>query len=364
MKIFNVVGARPQFIKAAVISRAIAQTSGIKEIIVHSGQHYDENMSSIFFEEMSIPKPDYLLSINGLNHGAMTGRMLIEIEELILKEEPDYVIVYGDTNTTLAASLAAKKLGVKIVHVEAGVRNFDESMPEEINRYLVDRISDLNITCTWLGKENLEKEGFMSSRINSEVYNFGDVMYDAALFYSGLAEQSSSILDQLEIRNSNFVVCTVHRASNTDSEEALRSIVEMLNELNREVTVVLPLHPRTKSRVQKYGLSLEMLCIDPVGYFDMLELIKASKFVITDSGGVVREAYFFGKKSLFLLDKPVWPELISEGVCTCSNPSSTELKVGLEKMKTKEGDFTRSLYGDGTAGNKIIELILKDFFRI
>ncbi|MBO6660987.1 MAG: UDP-N-acetylglucosamine 2-epimerase (non-hydrolyzing) [Roseivirga sp.] len=361
IKLFNVVGARPQFVKAAVISRATHRRSEFEEVIVHTGQHFDNNMSGIFFEEMQIPKPDFNLDINGMGHGAMTGHMLIKIEELLIEEKPDYVVVYGDTNSTLAAALAAKKLNIRIVHVEAGVRNFDETMPEEINRYVVDRISDLNITCTWLGEKNLENEGYKTESVNSEVKNIGDVMYDAALFYSELSDSKSDILSTLELESGNFIISTVHRASNTDDEESLTSIVKLLNKAHKECPVVLPLHPRTKAYFDKYGLVPEFRTIDPIGYFDMIQLVKHSKYVLTDSGGVVREAYFFEKPSIILLEKPLWPELVWEGACIAAKPKEALLLEAYEKLKTSKPDFSRKIYGDGQAGDKILQLILDDY---
>jgi UDP-GlcNAc3NAcA epimerase len=361
MKLLNVVGARPQFVKAAVISRAISKRDDITEVIVHTGQHFDNNMSEIFFKQMQIPKPDYFLNINGMNHGAMTGRMIIDLEELMIRENPDYVLVYGDTNTTLAAALAAKKLDVKIVHIEAGVRNFDESMPEEINRYLVDRMSHINIACTWLSEDNLRNEGYMTANINSNVFNLGDVMYDAALFYSKLSDKESDIIERLNLKEKDFILSTVHRASNTDNRESLQSIVSALNKINEEIPIILPLHPRTKAKLEDYGLEFKVNCIDPIGYFDMLELVKASKYVLTDSGGVIREAYFFSKPAIMLIENTVWPELVMEGACFSVKPEMTVLLDTFNNLKNANPDFSKKIYGDGNAGEKIVEMLEKDF---
>ncbi|MDX1950715.1 MAG: UDP-N-acetylglucosamine 2-epimerase (non-hydrolyzing) [Verrucomicrobiota bacterium] len=363
LKILTVVGARPQFVKAAVISRAIRRESGIHEILVHTGQHFDANMSDVFFEEMEIPKPDYLLGIHGLSHGAMTGRMLEEIEKVLQKEKPDYLLVYGDTNSTLAAALAAKKLHIPIVHVEAGVRNFDETMPEEINRYLVDRLAALNFCCTDLGVENLTREGFFTGKINSEVFNCGDVMCDAAFFYAEKASRQSRILETLQLIGKDFIICTVHRANNTDEPERLRALVEFLNEVNKELPIVLPLHPRTRSRIQSQGLTTRFTIIDPVGYLDMIMLEKQARYVFTDSGGVVREAYFFHKPSLFFLEQPVWPELVDGGYCINVAPKAGELQAGYQKLIQLKPDFHTAIYGDGSAGDKILSRILSHHAR-
>ncbi|RYD95320.1 MAG: UDP-N-acetylglucosamine 2-epimerase (non-hydrolyzing) [Sphingobacteriales bacterium] len=361
MKIMTVIGARPQFVKAAVISRAILKQGGITEVIVHSGQHFDKNMSDIFFEEMEIPRPNHLLDIHGLSHGAMTGRMLEQIEALILEEKPDYVLVFGDTNTTLAAALAAKKLAVKTVHVEAGVRNFDEYMPEEINRYLVDRVAELNFCCTWLGEENLKKEGYYGGNISTKIFNYGDVMLDATLYYKKKALQNSTIIDKLGLRDTPFVLSTIHRASNTDDPAILTGLVEALNEINRTCRVVLPIHPRTRQKVAALGLQLEVTTLDPIGYFDMTALLDASTYILTDSGGVVREAYFFGKPSLLLLEKPLWPELVTEGVCFNTVPEKEAILAQFRRLGEGQFDFSRHIFGDGYAGDKIIQEIVKDY---
>lgn len=359
IKILNVVGARPQFVKAAVISREIEKYDNIEEIIVHTGQHFDKNMSDIFFEEMQIPKPHYNLDINGLGHGAMTGRMLVDIEDLLVKECPDFVVVYGDTNSTLAAAIAAKKIGISVVHIEAGVRNFDENMPEEVNRYLVDRVSDLNFACTWLGMENLEIEGYGSNNIPSLYYNYGDVMYDAALFYEAKSTLNSKILKNLGLTSNDYAVCTIHRASNTDNKEILGAIISELNKINENLPIVLPIHPRTRLKIKEYGFECTFLCIDPVGYFDMLQLIKNSRFVLTDSGGVVREAYFFEKQSLLFLEKPLWPELVIDKACLNASPSGNEISIIFRQLSETKPDFTKKIYGEGNAGSKIVTEILR-----
>ena len=250
MKIVTIVGARPQFVKAAALSRQFKKHTNIDEVILHTGQHFDKNMSDVFFEEMQIPYPKYNLNINSLSHGAMTGRMLEEIENILILEKPDYLLVYGDTNSTLAGALAAKKLHVHVVHVEAGLRSFDMAMPEEVNRILTDRISDILFYPTPTAINNLEKEGF--SNFKSSIFNVGDVMQDAALFYEKKADQNSDILNHRYIKKNEYYLCTLHRAENTNNMERLASIIKGLNNLQSKYHIVLPIHPRTKQLLNKF----------------------------------------------------------------------------------------------------------------
>ena len=269
-KIITIVGARPQLIKAAVLSRVIAQHQVIDEVLVHTGQHFDENMSRIFFDEMGIPKPTYNLGINGLNHGAMTGQMLEKIEQVLEKEKPDAVVVYGDTNSTIAGALAAKKFSVKVIHIEAGLRSFNMNMPEEINRVLTDRISDLLLCPTKQAVVNLQKEGF--DHFDVKVVHCGDIMKDAVNYYGEIAEQSSQILDELNL--SNFILATIHRQENTSDVTKLSHVFSALEALHKESRVIVPLHPRTRAILLKEGINPKVDLIDPVGYFDMLVLLK------------------------------------------------------------------------------------------
>ena len=267
MKIITIIGARPQFVKAAALSRELSKHESIEEIIVHTGQHFDANMSEVFFEEMEIPKPKFNLAINSLSHGAMTGRMLEKIESLLLQEKPDLLLVYGDTNSTLAGALAAKKLHIKVAHVEAGLRSFNMQMPEEINRILTDRISDYLFCPTQSAMDNLEKEGFVN--IDCKIMRTGDVMQDAALYYAEKSAEKSTISEELNL--DKFILTTFHRAENTDNREKLNSIVNSLNHIHEKICpIVVPLHPRTKSKLEQFGLELKVKLIDPVGYFDMI----------------------------------------------------------------------------------------------
>lgn len=355
-KIVTIVGARPQFIKASALSRTL-QNEGIPEVIVHTGQHFDDNMADIFFRQMEIPEPRYNLGINSLSHGAMTGRMLEEIEKVLVKEKPSAVVVYGDTNSTLAGALAASKLHIPVAHVEAGLRSFNMKMPEEINRILTDRISDFLFCPTETAILNLKQEGF--DNFSSSVVLSGDVMYDVALYYGQFSLLKSKILQKLKVENNPFILATLHRQENTDDPVRLSNILEALNELSDSFRIVLPLHPRTKNIIARSGYALNFDPIDPLGYFDMMELLKHCSFVITDSGGLQKESYFFTKHCLVVRDETEWTEL-------------TELKynflVGAEKdrivKKCKEigqivKPFDEKPYGNGDAAN-IIARILRE----
>lgn len=354
MKIVTVIGARPQFIKAAVVSRAIKQKIDVTEVIVHTGQHFDNNMSDIFFEEMEIPKPNYNLNINGLGHGAMTGQMLEKIEEVLLKEKPDWVLVYGDTNSTLAGALAAKKLHIKVAHVEAGLRSFNIKMPEEINRILTDRISDILFCPTRTAVKNLHNEGYKN--INCKIENVGDVMQDAALFYSEKAKMPESELPD------KFILCTVHRAENTDNPKSFKNIFEALEEIATEIPVVLPLHPRTRNKLNSmaYNFSASPITfIEPVGYLEMVWLLQNCQLVMTDSGGLQKEAYFFKKLCLTLREETEWVELVENGYNTICGSDKTKIISSFRKaMNEIHSNFEKELYGYGKAGEKIIDSLV------
>ena len=354
-KIVTIIGARPQFVKASAVSRALQDGRGIEEIIVHTGQHYDPNMSAVFFQEMEIPEPRYNLEVNGAGHGAMTGRMLERIEKVLLDEKPQLVLVYGDTNSTLAGALAARKLNIPLAHVEAGLRSFRMTMPEEINRILTDRISDLLFCPTEKAVSNLEKEGFR--QFNCQIYQVGDVMYDSALYYANQAEQKSGIIKLLGLENKPFVLCTIHRQENTDDITNLKSIIHTLNHLSHTVTVVLPLHPRTRKIMQQHSLVTEFETIDPVGYFDILSLLKNCRLVITDSGGMQKEAYFFGKYCLTLRDETEWVELTEQGYNTLVGVDEKKITDAFQLRLNEPFVNKQSLYGDGNASQKITWII-------
>lgn len=307
--ILTVVGARPQFIKAAAVSRAIRVSDDFREILIHTGQHFDAMMSDVFFAELDMPRPAEHFAIHGGSHGSMTGRMLEAVEGAILKHRPDWVMVYGDTNSTLAGALAAAKLKLPVIHVEAGLRSFNRDMPEEINRVLVDHISTLLLSPTHAGVENLAAEGLVRG-----VVHVGDVMQDALLHAIARARTDSQILSRLGLENGAFVLATVHRAENTDNPTRLASIIDLLKGEARARTVVLPLHPRTRQAIAAAGLSTDAIqVIEPVGYLDMARLLDGCAKVMTDSGGLQKEAYFARRPCVTLRDETEWIETVSHG---------------------------------------------------
>ncbi|CAA6810199.1 MAG: UDP-N-acetylglucosamine 2-epimerase (EC [uncultured Sulfurovum sp.] len=353
MKILTILGARPQFIKAGSVSREIKKYPEIEEVIVHTGQHYDPNMSDIFFEEMQIVKPHYNLDINGLNHGAMTGQMLEKIEEVLLKEKPDWVMVYGDTNSTLAGALAASKLHIKVAHVEAGLRSFNMSMPEEINRILTDRVSSILFCPTQSAIDNLNNEGYANFDI--EIVKNGDVMQDGAIFYQDLA-----LKPRVELKD-EYILSTIHRAENTNDVERLSTIISAFNEIAKEIQIVLPLHPRTKVILEKNNIATNFTIIDPVGYLEMVYLIKNSKLIMTDSGGLQKEAFFFEKPCITLRDETEWTELIEHGFNILVGANKDKILERYENHSTLfNQDYSLDLYGNG----KSSEIIVKELLNV
>ena len=349
-KIVTVLGARPQFVKAAVLSRIINKYSEIEEVIIHTGQHFDANMSQIFFDEMEIPPPKYNLNIHGLQHGAMTAQMLEKIEEILLIEKPDAVVVYGDTNSTLAGALAAKKLHLKVVHIEAGLRSFNMKMPEEINRIITDRLSDLLLCPTETAITNLTKEGF--DNFNAKVVKTGDIMKDAVCFYSQKSLEKSTIIKRLELIPEQFVLATIHRPENTDHSYNLNSIFKGLETIAKEMKVVLPIHPRTRNILEKNQTNFNISFIDPVGYFDMLALLKHCKLVVTDSGGLQKEAYFNQKYCIIAREETEWIELVQNGLAKIVGSDSQKLKEAFNFFKQNSFNSETQLYGN-EVGEKI-----------
>lgn len=348
-KILTIIGARPQFIKASVVSKAIQETDGLTEVLVHTGQHFDANMSDVFFDQLAIPRPNYQLDINSGSHGDMTGRMLIEIEKVLLHEKPDWVLVYGDTNSTLAGALAAAKLHIPVAHVEAGLRSFNMQMPEEINRILTDQISRVLFCPTDSAIKNLEREGFANKPI--EVLQVGDVMQDSAEFFAKRATQPQgfSVAD-------GFILTTLHRAENTDNPERLAAIVTALNHLHHNVApVVLPLHPRTRNVIAQQGLTLDVHLIDPVGYLEMIWLLQRTGLVLTDSGGVQKEAFFFGKACVTMRDQTEWVELIEVGVNELVGADTQAIIAAAIRNLGRAVQDEHSLYGGGVAAKRIAE---------
>jgi len=355
MKIVTVIGARPQFIKAAPLSRALA-VRGVEEVLVHTGQHYDEAMSDVFFREMRIPEPRYRLGIGGLAHGAMTGRMLEAVEGVLQQEKPDRLLVYGDTNSTLAGALAAAKLGVEVAHVEAGLRSFNLAMPEEINRRLTDHVCGLLFAPTDAAVENLRREG-----IAAGVHRTGDVMYDAALQFMKIAGERSKVLERLALKPRGYVLATVHRAENTDDPARLANIFQALGALAAETAVVVPLHPRTRKTLAERGFAAPpaLRVVEPVGFLDMLMLERHARLIATDSGGVQKEAYFYGVPCATLRQETEWVELVEAGANRLVPPldAATVLEALREEAKREAFAPKPGLYGDGAAAEHIAEIL-------
>ncbi len=350
VKIITIIGARPQFIKAAMTSKALSEHPDFNEIIIHTGQHYDANMSEIFFTELGIPVPQINLDINGGGHGEMTAKMLAELEKVMITEKPDAVLLFGDTNSTLAAALAASKLHIPIAHVEAGLRSFNKKMPEEINRILTDHCSEWLFAPTASAVENLNKENIEESKI----FKVGDVMYDAAISFSRVA--GSPEFEAL--KRSDYVLATVHRQENTDDPERLAAIIDGLNDVAEKIDVILPLHPRTRKilgdeRLSK--LSPNFKIIAPIGYFDMLGFQRNAKAIATDSGGVQKEAYFSAVPCITLRDETEWVELIESGWNRLVKPTSKEAVFEgiIEAIGTRGDDV--ELYGIGNSAKEIVE---------
>lgn len=354
MKIVTIVGARPQFIKAGIVSLKLKNYPSVDEVLVHTGQHIGDNMSDVFFRELEIPQPRYNLDIHNLSHGAMTGRMIEAIEDVLIRERPEYCMVYGDTNSTIAGALAAKKLHVKLIHVEAGLRSHNMKMPEEINRILTDRISDILFCPTPVALKNLNMEGFQN--YNSEIHLSGDVMEDAARFFHGKAIQAGS--DSV-VPSTPYILVTLHRAENTDNVSNLRSIISALNHLSEQYRIVLPLHPRTGRFLKEYGLKLKFNVIDPVGYFEMLTLISNSSLVMTDSGGLQKEAFFFRKYCITLREETEWIELIENGYNFLAGSSTESIIDSVRKFFDKKIRDPINLYGNGKASDYICGVLSK-----
>lgn len=351
MKLSTIIGARPQFIKAATVSRIINKTQGITETIIHTGQHFDHNMSKIFFSEMNIPEPDYNLNINSMTHGAMTGQMLAQIEQILIKEQPDWVLVYGDTNSTLAGALAAKKLHMKVAHVEAGLRSFNMNMPEEINRILTDRISDILFCPTDLAVTNLKNEGY--DNLNCRIVKNGDVMLDAAMFYSKKEQKPNINLPN------EFILATIHRAENTDDPKRLSSILDALNKIAKETPVIMPLHPRTNKIISTSSYDTKNITIiEPVGYLEMVYLLNKCKMVMTDSGGLQKEAFFFKKPCVTFRDETEWQELTENGVNIITGANTNKILATVKKQRF-DLNFNINLYGNGNAAQTIINTLVK-----
>jgi len=350
-KILTIIGARPQFIKAAAVSREISRREGLQEVIVHTGQHFDHNMSQVFFEQMQIPEPSYNLGIHSLPHGAMTGRMLERAEEVMLREDPDWVMVYGDTNSTLAGALAAKKIGLPVAHVEAGLRSFNMSMPEEINRILTDRIADLLFCPTQVALDNLDREGF--DHFESRVLLTGDVMYDAYLHFSDMRKAPKNLK-----LPKKFGLVTLHRAENTDQHGTLQQIVEALNDIADHLPLLLPIHPRTfkvmnHSKLPK--LNANITITEPVSYLEILFLLEKCQIVLTDSGGLQKEAYFAERPCITLRNETEWTELAEAGYNKVAGTKKKSIIKAFTDFQKSKPQFASGLYGIGNAAGMIAD---------
>ena len=378
-KIITVIGARPQIIKAAAISRAIKNnfSDKILEVIVHTGQHYDENMSQIFFEELEIPFPNYNLNVGSGSHGEQTAKMLEGLENIYVQEKPDAVIVYGDTNSTIAAALAAAKIHIPVIHIEAGLRSFNKAMPEEINRIACDHMSTLLFTPSETGHRNLLNEGIKNDQKeaasidNPKIYLCGDIMYDNSFYFSAMSEQKSEILKELEITTDEFILCTIHRDTNTDDTANLNAIFRAILTIQKtsKLKIVLPLHPRTKDKMNSNldnSLLLEITqnrnikIIQPLGFLDIISLEKNARLIITDSGGLQKEAFFFQKPCVILREQTEWIEIVENGNAVIAG--ANELKI-ISSVETfiKKTDYTYpNLYGDGNAANFICKKITEE----
>ena len=356
MRIITIVGARPQFIKAQAVSRALFSTDKVEEILVHTGQHYDDNMSDIFFDELELLRPHYNLGVSGGGHGYQTGQMLEGIEKILKEQMPDMVLLYGDTNSTLAGAIAASKMNIKIAHVEAGLRSYDRSLPEEINRVVTDNLADLNFAPTQSAVDNLKIEG-----IEENVHFVGDVMFDASIHFLKKALDTSSILSQLDLEPKSYVLSTIHRASNTDNLSNLKILLEALSEVAKTIKVVIPLHPRTKTVLVQNELlnsypSLHL--IEPTGYLDMIKLQNNAKLIATDSGGIQKEALFFRVPCVIFRESTEWVELLNlKWSLLCPpNLGTDHIKELILSNLNLEGD-EGSPYGDGNASKHIAEIL-------
>lgn len=378
-KIVTIIGARPQIIKSSAINRAIKThySAQLEEVIVHTGQHYDENMSAIFFQEMGIPTPNYNLNVGSGSHGQQTAKMIEGLEEIFLKENPTAVLVYGDTNSTIAGALAAAKIHIPVIHVEAGLRSFNKAMPEEVNRIACDHMSTLLFTPTSTGFENLKNEGFKENQLEKasanhpKVYQCGDVMFDNSLYFSNVSASNSRLLADLGLIENQYVLTTIHRDSNTDIAENMTAIFQALFDIQQatNLTIVLPIHPRTKSKMEaqlpadllaKISTNAQFKIIPPAGFIDIIALEKNARMIITDSGGLQKEAYFFQKPCVILRPQTEWVEIVSNGNALLAGSDYQKIVAGFNSLLAKSDFSYPPLYGDGHAAEFICQKILED----
>jgi UDP-GlcNAc3NAcA epimerase len=379
LKILTIIGARPQIIKAAALSRAIRESFGdrIQELLLHTGQHYDQNMSEVFFEQLQIPRPDYNLNVGSGSHGKQTATMIQGIEEVLLKERPDYLVVYGDTNSTLAGAIAASKIHVPIAHIEAGLRSFNKSMPEEINRIMCDHASTLLFSPTLTGIKNLEREGFNLANIKPftndkpGVFHCGDVMFDNSLYFASLADEQSKLLNEQKLNGEPFILSTIHRDNNTDQPERLSAIFEAILTVvvQQNITVVLPLHPRTAKLMQK-NLSSDLYqqviknkkikILPPVSFLDMIALEKNARLVMTDSGGVQKEAYYFRKPCVIMRPETEWVEIVEQGAGKLVDADPQRITEAVNYFLNDAAPTFPQIFGDGKAAEFICSTLLEN----
>lgn len=372
MKIVTIIGARPQIIKAAALSRAIKerQKNDVHEIIVHTGQHYDKNMSQVFFDELGIPKPDYNLHVGSASHGLQTARMTEGIERILLDEQPDYIVLYGDTNSTLAGAVAAAKIHVPIVHIEAGLRSFNKNMPEEINRIVCDHCSTLLFTPTATGYKNLQHEGFKTDNDgpytidNPKICHCGDIMYDNSLHFSQLSATRTDIIHRLCLEDGGYVLATIHRDGNTDNPKHLNAIFEALVQISKDTPIVLPLHPRTAKLIQinlrkelreRVEKSPNIKLTEPASFFEMIELERHSQLVMTDSGGVQKEAYFFKKPGIILRPETEWVEIVKTGNALLTGSDTEKITTAWQHFQQTKPTVFPEIFGNGKAAAFILQ---------
>ncbi|MBI2270486.1 MAG: UDP-N-acetylglucosamine 2-epimerase (non-hydrolyzing) [Bacteroidetes bacterium] len=378
LKILTIIGARPQIIKAAALSRAISKSYSdkIKEVIVHTGQHYDPNMSQVFFDELNIPAPNYNLNIGSDSHGKQTAAMIVGIEEILEKESPNCIVLYGDTNSTLAGAIAASKIHVPVVHIEAGLRSYNKAMPEEVNRILCDHVSTLLFSPTKTGYHNLMKEGFIENNPapytadNPKIYHCGDVMYDNSLYFSSIADQKTNIISQLKLESGQFILATIHRNTNTDDPKRLSALFSSMLKISTKskITIVVPLHPRTAKLLDK-NLPAELYkkikedplikIVPPASFLEMIALEKNCKLVMTDSGGVQKEAFFFKKPCIILRSETEWIELVECGSAIITDADENKIIAAYDLFSNKTNLNFPKLFGDGKAAEFICGEILK-----
>lgn len=360
LKVVSIVGARPQFIKAAMISRKIREYPNVEEIMIHTGQHYDANMSEIFFTQLDLAPPQYNLAVGSESHAKQTAEMLLGIEKVLLEEQPQWIIIYGDTNSTLAGALVAAKLNIPIAHVEAGLRSFNRQMPEEINRLIADQLSQLLFAPTKTAVENLQQEAIAEHKIHL----VGDVMFDAMLYYSKHAAQYSTILDNLNLQSKQYILATVHRQENTDNQSCLEKIMQGLQLVAKDFPIILPLHPRTRKMLEHYNLlkfaAQFIQFIDPVGFLDMIVLQKNARVIATDSGGIQKEAFFCGVPCVTLRTETEWVELVEAGYNIVVAPHDAKIiQQAILQATTREIINPQNLYGDGQSAHKMVEILIQ-----